>query len=191
MQIALAGMDDLPDLLALHRKYHVDTIDAREKADGFVTTNFTPQQLAALVQVERGITIARHNGALVGYAMAASWQFWSAWPFFANMVELLPNYSFEGQPLRVEDSYQYGPICIDASVRGSGAFQAVFEASLKSMAGRYSVMATFINQINGRSYAAHTRKVPLQTLGTFAYNSNNYYLLACRVPAPPAGSARA
>jgi hypothetical protein len=40
-------------------------------------------------------------------------------------------------------------------------------------------MATFVNQINHRSYAAHTRKVPLMTLGNFQYNQNNYYLMAC------------
>ncbi|HMM31933.1 MAG TPA: GNAT family acetyltransferase, partial [Clostridia bacterium] len=63
--------------------------------------------------------------------------------------------------------------------RGTGLFERVFYASLASMRERYPIMATFVNQINHRSYAAHTRKVPLMTLGNFQYNQNNYYLMAC------------
>ena len=40
-------------------------------------------------------------------------------------------------------------------------------------------MATFINQINPRSYAAHTRKVHMTEAGKFDFNNNHYYLMAC------------
>lgn len=79
----------------------------------------------------------------------------------------------------MENSYQYGPICIDASVRGTGVFEKIFTASLLSMADRYPIMVTFINTINHRSYAAHTQKASMEMAGTFQYNNNNYYLLAC------------
>lgn len=179
MEIRRATMDDLDGVLALHKKYHIDSISAEDKPSGFVTTNFTPQQLENLVQKEKGITIAIQDGLVLSYAMAASWQFWSEWPFFANMIELLPENSFGGNPLSTENSYQYGPICVDTSVRGTGVFERVFRASLASMADRYPTMVTFINQINPRSYAAHTLKVAMTTVGTFDYNNNHYYMLAC------------
>lgn len=179
LEIVQATLNDLDDVMALHKRYHVDSIDARDKPDGFVTTNFTPDQLERLVQAERGITIAKQGGAVVSYAMAASWQFWSEWPFFAYMIQKLPENTFQGKPLSPDTSYQYGPICVDVAVRGTGVFEKVFDASLESMAARFPVMVTFINQINPRSYAAHTRKAHMDTVGTFQYNSNDYYMLAC------------
>ena len=87
MEIMQACMNDLDGVMALHRKYHIGSIDATDKPDGFVTTNFTAKQLEALVNKEYGITIAKENGHIVSYAMAASWQFWAEWPFFAHMIQ--------------------------------------------------------------------------------------------------------
>lgn len=179
MDIIQASMNDLDGIMSLHRKYHIDSIDMRDKPDGFVTTNFTPEQLEVLVMKEHGITIAKQNGVVVSYAMAASWQFWSEWPFFSYMIEQLPNNSLGGQTLSVENSYQYGPICVDTSVRGTGVFEKVFHSSLEHMLKRFPIMVTFVNQVNHHSYAAHTRKVSMTTVGTFQYNNNDYYMLAC------------
>ena len=179
MEITRAGMADLDGVMELHKRYHISTISAEDKPDGFVTTNFTPEQLHALVNKEQGITIAKDGGRIIGYAMAASWQFWSEWPLFAYMIEKLGENSFNGMQLTVDNSYQYGPISVDKQYRGSGIFQKLFHASLESMAARYPVMVTFINQINRRSYAAHTQKVNMQTIGTFQFNNNDYYMLAC------------
>ena len=179
MEIRRAEMNDLEGVMALHKQYHVDSINPADKPDGFVTTNFTPEQLQALVEKERGITIAKDGERVICYAMAASWQFWSEWPFFVHMIQQLPEHSFEGQVLSTDNSYQYGPICVDKQYRGSGVLQKVFDASLDSMASRFPIMVTFINQINHRSYAAHTRKLKMHTVCTFQFNNNDYYMLAC------------
>ena len=81
--------------------------------------------------------------------------------------------------MSLKNSYQYGPICVDSSVRGTGIFERVFYASLENMANRFPIMVTFINQINNRSHAAHTHKVSMATVDTFQYNNNDYYMLAC------------
>lgn len=180
MDIMQASLEDLDGVIALHKKYHIDFVSDQDKPHGFVTTNFTSEQLKNLVQIENGVTIAKSHGVVVAYALAASWEFWSEWPFFVNMIKELPKNSFEGQPLSAQNSYQYGPICVDTSVRGTGVFEKTFEASLANMSKRFPIMATFINQINPRSYFAHTHKVNMATVGTFQYNNNNYYLLACR-----------
>ena len=179
MEVMQATLNDLEGVLALHRKYHIVSIDERDKPDGFVTTNFTQEQLEKLIRNENGITIAKENGAVVSYAMAASWEFWCEWPFFAHMIQELPKNALQNQILSTENSYQYGPMCVESSFRGTGVFEKVFFASLKSMANRFPIMVTFINQINHRSYAAHTRKAGMTTVGTFQYNSNAYYMLAC------------
>lgn len=181
MQIKSAHLEDIPGVLTLLQANHVSNLSEAEKENGFVTTNMTDRQLTALIQKESGVTIAKgDDGKILAFAMAGSWAYWSEWPFFAYMIEKLPEFSLDGQQLTTENSYQYGPICIDPSVRGTGLFARVFFASLASMKDRCPFMATFINQVNPRSYAAHTRKAGMTEVGTFDFNQNHYWLMACR-----------
>lgn len=186
MIIAQAGMDDYDGILSLHRTYHTDFISPEDRPGGFITTNFTRSQLEELIAVHKGVTIAKDGqGKVVAYATAAPWDFWSQWPLFAYMIDQLAKYSLNGRTLSVQNSYQYGPACVDKAVRGTGVFEQIFYASLSSMKERYPIMATFINQINHRSYAAHTRKVPLTQVGAFQFNQNDYYLMACPTSLAP------
>lgn len=180
MQIVQATMKDFDRIAALHRAYHRDFMAPEDRPDGFVTTNFTPEQLEALIVKEKGVMIAKDDdGRVAAYATAAPWAFWAQWPLFAYMIDHLPEYQLDGQVLTTENSYQYGPACVDKPERGSGLFAALFHASLDSMKDRYPMMATFINQINKRSYAAHTRKVHMHESGTFDFHGNHYYFMAC------------
>lgn len=180
MNIVLATMEDFEGILALHRTYHTNYISDEDRPNGFVTTNFTDEQLETLIVKEKGVMLAKDDaGNIVGYATAASWDYWAQWPLFTYMIEHLEEYSLNGQTITKENSYQYGPVCVHTSVRGTGVFEAMFRASLASMKDRYPIMATFINQINPRSYAAHTRKVHMTEAGRFDFNNNHYYLMAC------------
>lgn len=178
MTITQATVQDIPAVLALLKANHADNVT--DKSNGFVTTNITEEQMAALILNENGVTIAKDGDKIVAFALAASWKFWSVWPFFVNMIKELPKFSFEGESLSTENTYQYGPVCVDSAYRGSGVFEQVFAASLASMKDRYPLMATFINMVNPRSYAAHTRKAGMEEVGRFDYNQNHYYLMACR-----------
>jgi len=77
-----------------------------------------------------------------------------------------------------ENTYQYGPVCVDRAYRGTGVFEEIFRASLREYAAKYPVMVTFVNQINPRSYAAHTRKAGMREIATFDFNDNHYWMLA-------------
>lgn len=178
MTITQATVQDIPAVLALLKANHADNV--ADKSNGFVTTNITEEQMAALILNENGVTIAKDGDKIIAFALAASWKFWSVWPFFVNMIKELPKFSFEGESLSTENTYQYGPVCVDSAYRGSGVFEQVFAASLASMKDRYPLMATFINMVNPRSYAAHTRKAGMEEVGRFDYNQNHYYLMACR-----------
>ena len=179
MAYRAATQDDIAAVLALHFKNQVDSMAEEDKQDGFITTAFTQQQMQALIRDENGLFVAELDDEIVAYAMAASWQFWSQWPMFAYMVDDLHTVEYQGIQLSVENSYQYGPVCVDKRVRGSGVFEGVFQFALEQMAKRYAVLVTFINKINARSYAAHTQKVGLDVVKEFEYNGNNYYELAC------------
>ncbi len=177
MQLKIATLEDIDRVLELHSKYQIDTIEEEDKKDGFVTTAFTKEELTKLINEEQGLFIALKDEKIVAYVMCASWQFWSAWPMFIHMMKDLPKLQYLGQTLTVDNSYQYGPVCIDKSVRGSGVLETIFEFAREQMAKKYPILVTFINKINPRSFEAHTRKLNLEVIQEFEFNNNNYYEL--------------
>ena len=172
-----ATVADIPQIESLQKRYHVSFINEEEKKNGFVTTLFTPEQLTELIEQEDGISLACDGDKVVAYAMAGSWQFWSKWPLFQYMIADLPNTQYLGQTLTTENSYQYGPVCIDMAYRGQGVLQELFAHSARQMGRRYPILITFINHVNPRSYKAHTEKVGLEVIKNFSFNGNNYYEL--------------
>ncbi|WP_372999081.1 GNAT family acetyltransferase [Lutispora sp.] len=172
-----AKVEDISGVLELQQRYHVSTIPEEDKNDGFVTTLFTEEQLKKLIEKESGLAIACDGDKIAAYVMAASWQYWSAWPLFQHMIKDLPNTEYLGQILSVENSYQYGPICIHKDYRGSEVLPNIYEFSRLQLSKKYSILITFINQINHRSYVAHTKKLGLDVIKSFEFNNNKYYEL--------------
>ncbi len=154
MTLRLAQINDIDKVLALHKKYQVDSINEEDKKDGFITTNFTKEQLTRLIVEEQGLFIALEENKIIAYVMAASWHYFSQWKMFEYMIENLQHLEYKGLALHVNNSYQYGPICIDKSVRGSGVLEEIFAFSLKIMSKKYPILITFINKIKGGSYLA-------------------------------------
>ena len=177
MRYRNATIADIPQIELLQKRYHVSFISEEEKKNGFVTTLFTPEQLTELIEQEDGISLACDGENVIAYAMAGSWQFWSKWPLFQYMIQDLPNTQYLGQTLTSENSYQYGPVCIDMAYRGQGVLQELFAHSARQMSKRYPILITFINHVNQRSFAAHTQKVGLDVIKNFSFNGNNYYEL--------------
>lgn len=178
MEIRVANVSDIDEVLELHCKYHIASISEEDKAGGFLMASFTKEQLTTLVTEERGLFIARQGGILVAYVMAGSWGFWSRWPLFQHMIKELPTLEFRGQRLSLENSYQYGPVCVDRIVRGSGVLEQIFDFARAAMAERYPILVTFVNKRNPRSFAAHTKKLGLEVINEFEFNGNQYYELA-------------
>ena len=175
MEYKLATLEDIEATLKLHAKYQVDTIKEEDKKDGFVTTAFTKEELTQLIEKEQGLFIAKEGDEVLAYVMAASWEFWSKWAMFAHMIEDLPNLEYKGVRLSVENSYQYGPICIDKTLRGTAVLKEIFEFSRTHMAKRYPILVTFVNKINPRSYQAHVRKLGLEVIQEFEFGENYYW----------------
>jgi len=154
------------------------SIKSEDKKDGFVTTLFTTEQFESLINLEQGLTIALDGDRVIAYVMAASWHYWQHWPLFQHMISDLSSMTYLGQRLTVDNSYQYGPICIDSAYRSTEVLYEIFEFSRVQMAKRYPILVTFINHINPRSYTAHVDKLGLEVLKSFPFNQNQYYCLA-------------
>jgi hypothetical protein len=177
MEYKLAQIEDIEKVLELHFKYQIDSIKEEDKKDGFITTAFTKEQMKDLIEIEQGLFIAVENEAIVAYVMSASWNFWSRWPMFAHMIEDLPNLEYLGQKLSINNSYQYGPVCVDKGYRGKKILENLFEFARVNMSKKYPILVTFINKINKRSFEMHKRKIGLEVIKEFSYNNNHYYEL--------------
>lgn len=172
-----ATLNDIPDISKLQLKYHISTVSEEDRLDGFVTTLFSEEKIKELIEKENGISIACDGDKVVAYLMAASWRYWSAWPLFQHMIKELPNLKYLDRVLSMENSYQYGPVCIDKDYRGTEVLPNVFELSRIQMNKRYLILITFINNINQRSYNAHANKLGLDVINNFQFNNNQYYEL--------------
>lgn len=188
MEYRNATVKDIPAVAELQEKYHVLTISDEDRPDGFVTTLFTEEQFKELIEKENGLAIACDGDKVVGYAMAASWEYWSAWPLFQHMIKDLPSTEYLGQTLTLENSYQYGPIAVHADYRNTDVFPNLFEFSKTQMSKRYPILITFINQANPRSYGAHVKKLGLDIIKSFQFNNNDYYELGFDTSAKTPGS---
>ena len=173
----LGIISDIKGILTLQKANLHDNLSVDERKQGFVTTPFSEAQLKELLE-QRGIFVAEERGEIVGYAMAGSWDFFSRWPIFPYMVSRLRSLVFLDNHLLPEHTFQYGPVCIAYSHRGTGLFPILFEEMRLELSSRYPVGVTFINRINVHSYMAHTRKLGLTVIDEFEFSGRSYYGLA-------------
>ncbi len=178
MQTRLGTTKDIEGILALQELYLYRNLNEEERKKGFVTTPFTVIQLEQVIQ-ERGLFVAENEASkIVAYAFAASWLYFSQWEIFNYMVSRFPNLSFEGKEITTQNSFQYGPICIDKKYRGTGLLQLIFEEMRLELLKKYPISITFINTINLVSEKAHTEKLGWKTIDEFEFNNNHYIGLA-------------
>ena len=96
MEVRLAKLGDMEGVKELLRKYHRDTISDEDRPDGFVTTAITDEQLAELIEKEKGVTIIAEPSdcgpdKVLGFCFAAPWEVWETWPLFRHMMDIIPD----------------------------------------------------------------------------------------------------
>ncbi len=173
----LANANDLQKILGLQEINLFGNLSESEKENGFVTTRFTIAQLEGVLN-QRGLFVAESEGEISGYTMAAGWDYFSQWPIFPYMISRLSGFIFNGTKITDQNTFQYGPICVDSSLRGTDAFPRLFDEMRTALSCRYPVGITFINKVNQRSYKAHTHKLGMLVVDVFEFSGREYYGLA-------------
>jgi hypothetical protein len=177
----------IPGILALQSRNLLSNLNEAEQKNGFVTTAFTIAQIEALlanggVFVAVEISVDDQSETVIGYALAGSWSFFAQWPIFPFMLARLPALDLGGRlPFNVineANSFQYGPVCVDAAYRGLGVFPRLFETMRLGICERYPIGVTFINRLNPHSYHAHMKKLGMTVIDEFEFNGRPYYGLA-------------
>lgn len=173
----LATAKDIDGILALQALNLFVNLSEDARKEGFVTTPFTAAQIMELL-AEDGVFVAAEGHHIVGYAYAATWSWFSQYPIFEHMISRLPTQTFRGTALTNDNSFQYGPVCIDHALRGTDAFPRLFATLSQCMHARYPIGGTFINKANIRSMKAHTQKLNFKVFDEFEYNGQQYFGLA-------------
>jgi hypothetical protein len=177
LETRLANAADIEGILALQALNLYTNLSEEARKEGFVTTPFTAAQISELL-AENSVFVASDGQKILGYAYAATWSWFSQYPIFEYMIGRNATQAFKGEILTNENSFQYGPVCIDHSLRGTDAFPRLFATLRESMSARYPIGGTFINKSNLRSMKAHTQKLGLEVFDEFEFNGQEYYSLA-------------
>ena len=156
MSIRIATEDDILGILSLQSQNLYSNLAADELAGGFVMTPFTPDLIVQVLE-QSGVFVAEVDSQIIGYLIAGDWNFFSQWEIFRLMVARLPELEFKGRKIEVMESFQYGPICIDRSYRGSNILSDLFTMMKDQFSPKTGV--TFINKLNQRSFIAHKHKL--------------------------------
>lgn len=173
----IANNDDIDGVLALQERYLYRNLSESERQKGFVTTPFTVSQLEAIIELN-GLFIAENESDnVIAYAFAGSWKYFEQWEIFNFMVSRFPQLSFNGNKITTENSFQYGPVCIDEKYRGKGLLNQIFEEMRLEFCKKYPISITFINKINAISTAAHNKKLGWEIIDEFQLNNNTYIVL--------------
>src|SRR5690554_131764 len=174
----LGTSNDINGILSLQEKYLYRNLSKEERKKGFVTTPFTITQIEEII-AQRGMFVGSDEcNVVVAYAFAGSWKYFEQWEIFNYIVSRFPQLSYKGGEITTENSFQYGPVCIDEQYRGTGLFNKLFEEMRIELLKRYPISITFINKINTISEIAHTKKLGWEIIDEFEFNNNNYIGLA-------------
>jgi hypothetical protein len=178
LRTARIGTDrDIDGILNLQSLNLYANLSADELDDGFVTTPFTPDLIRSLL-AQDGVFVAESDRKVVGYVLAGGWDFYTQWEIFRVMIARMPKLVFLGRDIDVNNSFQYGPVCVARSMRGTETLSKMFAVMRSSFASRYPIGITFINRLNQRSLAAHHRKLGMEIVDEFEFNGNSFYTLA-------------
>ncbi len=177
MECRKGNTNDIPEVLELQSKNLYGNLNEAQRQKGFVTTPFTTKQIQDII-LEDGLFVAEDDNTIIAYVYAGSWSYFKQWEIFNVMIQRFPLLDFKGQSISVNNTFQYGPICIAEPYRGKGLINQIFETMRLNFVNLYPISLTFINQANTISEAAHVKKLGWEIIDSFSYNNNTYITLA-------------
>lgn len=176
MQARIGNSSDIEGILALQKSNLYSELTAAQRTRGFVTTPFTIPQIEEIIE-EDGIFVVERKGQIIAYAFAGTWKYFEQWAIFPFMAVRLPGLSFKGGEITTSNSFQYGPVCIDAQYRGKKLLNSIFEVMRLEFVQKFPISITFINKVNQISLRAH-QKLGWEIVDEFHFNDNQYLGLA-------------
>lgn len=169
--VRLATREDFGAFAALQEQVLVSNLALDQRAQGFVSTAFSPDDLEEILRLDAcGSWIAEtQNGELVGSVFGLGWNYCARRPLFQTWLKRFP-IAFDGAFVDEANSFQWGPVAVDARFRGTGVLPALFAGVKHDFAPRFAFGATCISTRNPRSLAAHTRKLGMRVVDEWPFD---------------------
>ncbi len=181
MEFRRARADDFPAILRLQAANYIRNLRAGERDQGFLSAEFTLEQIAEIAN-DLGIIVAASGDSVLGFLCASRRNFDHSSPIVARMVQEFDRIEYRGMPLQSYGYFLYGPVCIDGAHRGSGLLRGLYEALKKEVSGRFNAGVAFVAEANPHSLRAHVRGLGMERLGNFELKGSVYIILAFVVP---------
>ncbi|MET6989713.1 GNAT family acetyltransferase [Sediminicola arcticus] len=178
IQTRLGNLSDIFGVLKLQELNLYKNLSEEELKGGFVTTPFTAKQIEEIIEQQGLYVCVNEQENVIAYVFAGSWAYFSQWEIFNIMTSRFHNISFNNVQITTNNSFQYGPICIQKDYRGQGIINSIFETMRLFFVDKYPLSITFINNLNVISKRAHTHKLGWQVIDTFEFNNKTYIALA-------------
>lgn len=147
-------VDSLLQLLSANLKTNI-TAEERD-SQGFLTFCYTEHEIREMMK-EMPQPVVKNGESIEAYALACTKQVCLGHPLLRPMVRLSESLQWKGHELSRLRYYIMGQICVGASLRGKGAFDALYEAHRSLFSEQYDCVVTEIAENNLRSMAAHKR----------------------------------
>lgn len=172
---------DLPEILRIQKANLIKHLSEKERMQGFLSVEFLPEQLERIDE-EIPIIVADVGETLGGYLFGTTLENSREVPILALMMNLFAAVSFHGKPLDQYESFIYGPICVSSPFRGSGILEGLFAELCRKISGQFEIGISFISIANPRSLEAHVRKLRMEKVATFEFDTKPFHMLAFDVP---------
>jgi GNAT superfamily N-acetyltransferase len=176
------GESDLDGIIALQRANLEVTVGAESAArDGFVTVVHSREVLAAMHAICPSV-VAKVGDEVVAYALVMPFECRPFVPILEPMFALLetldlaPSAEVPPRPIARVPSYVMGQVCVAPAHRGTGLFDALYEAHREHFAGRWELCVTDVATRNTRSLRAHER-VGFQRLATYTDATDTWVMV--------------
>lgn len=149
---AVSDLERIIELQKLNRPTAV--VPDLWETQGFVTMEYTVQQLQIICGKYRHV-VAKHNNAVVGYALILLKDYSSSFPFLRDMFQDIETGFCDGKPLRESRYFVMGQICIEEDFRGKGVFKQLYHQLREQMSADFDFVVTEVSTRNGKSMRAH------------------------------------
>lgn len=176
-----ARQRDFTAILKIQSANYVGNLSAEELREGFLSAEFTPEQVAEMAG-DLGIIVASDSGSILGYLCGLRCDFNHGSVVIAKMLEVFTGVHFRGKPLAFYKTFIYGPVCIDRPHRRRGLLRGLYEALKNEIAGQFDVGVAFVARDNSHSLQAHVAGLGMTDVGDFEVKGKIYAILAFSAP---------
>lgn len=180
IEIRRAAASDYADIAALLSASVFGALEPAERREGFLQGSFTPD-IVHWFDRSAGVFVACDGARIIGVLCACDLGDGRLPPQAEGLRAHLPEWRLDGNPIPLDRTLCYGPVCIDRRYRGRGLLKRLFAALLESAAPAYDYGVAFVSVENPRSLAAHRDGLGMRQLGE--YDAGTRVALSFRIPA--------